>query len=226
MESTTFPWLKHLPEDEQVECLREIKKVLSQGSGSWQFRLSTLDEAVTSWKATAGVYTDPEALKVLTTPLVEGDLVDVPSPAEMTLMRPAREILRAYLKEKYGDRLLLLGGSEPLARLLGCGLCYEEDGQVIHPHPECTWISARYRPGSVITQGVGPGSWRWEVVDVLEQDYRVRALSGPATSPGYSLWEFGLCHAATVLERQKDGREGVIGPDLISRVLGEEETGG
>lgn len=24
------------------------------------------------------------------------------------------------------------------ARLLGCGLCYEEDGEEVHPHPECT----------------------------------------------------------------------------------------
>lgn len=27
---------------------------------------------------------------------------------------------------------------QPPARLLACGLCYEEDGEEVHPHPECT----------------------------------------------------------------------------------------
>ncbi|MEV0016692.1 hypothetical protein [Streptomyces tendae] len=30
-----------------------------------------------------------------------------------------------------------LGRPAPGARLLDCGLCYEEDGQEVHPHPEC-----------------------------------------------------------------------------------------
>lgn len=28
----------------------------------------------------------------------------------------------------------------PHARLLACGLCYEENGEEVHPHPECTRI--------------------------------------------------------------------------------------
>lgn len=31
------------------------------------------------------------------------------------------------------------------ARLLDCGLCYEENGEEVHPHPECTW-NARPEP--------------------------------------------------------------------------------
>jgi hypothetical protein len=33
----------------------------------------------------------------------------------------------------------------PAARLLGCGLCYEEDGEEVHPHPECP---VRTTPGT------------------------------------------------------------------------------
>jgi hypothetical protein len=31
----------------------------------------------------------------------------------------------------------LLGGREPAPRLLACGWCYEENGEEVHPHPEC-----------------------------------------------------------------------------------------
>lgn len=30
------------------------------------------------------------------------------------------------------------GPAVPQARLLACGLCYEENGEEVHPHPECT----------------------------------------------------------------------------------------
>jgi hypothetical protein len=33
---------------------------------------------------------------------------------------------------------LLAAASERAApRLLSCGLCFEEDGEEVHPHPEC-----------------------------------------------------------------------------------------
>ncbi|MGW5925242.1 hypothetical protein ACWF2L_03210 [Streptomyces anulatus] len=35
-----------------------------------------------------------------------------------------------------GD-LLGVSNPNPGARLLECGLCYEEDGQEVHPHPQC-----------------------------------------------------------------------------------------
>lgn len=78
MESKTFPWLKDLPEDEQAEFLREIKTALGQTSGSWGFRLKSLDEAVTAWQATAQAHADglPEILATATT----GDFGEVPRP--------------------------------------------------------------------------------------------------------------------------------------------------
>jgi hypothetical protein len=35
------------------------------------------------------------------------------------------------------DRLRANGGEK--RRLLACGLCYEEQGEEVHPHPECVW---------------------------------------------------------------------------------------
>ncbi|MFJ2205939.1 hypothetical protein [Streptomyces microflavus] len=36
-------------------------------------------------------------------------------------------------------------GNQPPARLLDCGTCYEEDGEEVHPHPECP-LPAEARP--------------------------------------------------------------------------------
>ncbi|MFJ3545472.1 hypothetical protein ACIPQH_25290 [Streptomyces rubiginosohelvolus] len=36
-------------------------------------------------------------------------------------------------------------GARPPARLLDCGTCYEEDGEEVHPHPECP-LPAEARP--------------------------------------------------------------------------------
>jgi hypothetical protein len=33
-------------------------------------------------------------------------------------------------------------------RLLGCGLCYEENGEEVHPHPECPIVSTDTQPRS------------------------------------------------------------------------------
>jgi hypothetical protein len=33
-------------------------------------------------------------------------------------------------------------GYRPVARLLDCGLCYEENGEEVHPHPDCTFAPA------------------------------------------------------------------------------------
>ena len=68
----------------------------------------------------------------------------------------------------------------------------------------------RYRRGPVITEDNGPGSRRWEVVDVLNAHYRVRHLFSALGEPSYSTWEFALCEAYTVLEWQKDEADGVM----------------
>jgi hypothetical protein len=283
MDSIAFPWLKHLPDDEQVECLRELKKILSQGSGSWEFRLNSLDEALISWKSTAEVYADSETLAALTAKVRQDVLTAFEvdenyASTRSTALTPSEEAqtkteITEYLERMYGvgEMPLTVG---PAPRLLDCGLCYEEDGEEVHPHPECTWeipcprcgkrvetwfdrslcpepcgsmhnrctdcgnivdhcpiesarAQARYKPGSVITQGIGPGSWRWEVVDVLNTCYRVRTLTGSTSgSPTYSTWEFGLCEDATVLEWQKDGREGVIDAEGNSSIPEEAKTDG
>lgn len=96
-------------------------------------------------------------------------------------------------------------------------------GEVPPPKP-ASWTTPRYMRGSVITQGTGFGSRRWEVMAVLNAHYRVRALFSALGEPDLSTWEFGLCEAATVLEWQKDFREGVIGSDGISRIPQEAQT--
>ncbi|MCX4697036.1 hypothetical protein [Streptomyces sp. NBC_01373] len=44
------------------------------------------------------------------------------------------------------------GRSQP-ARLLDCGLCFEEEGEEVHPHPECTAAAV---PAAVV--GGEPGT--------------------------------------------------------------------
>lgn len=41
------------------------------------------------------------------------------------------------------------------ARLLDCGLCYEENGEEVHPHPECTAGMSRSRlHGRLVLMGL------------------------------------------------------------------------
>jgi hypothetical protein len=85
----------------------------------------------------------------------------------------------------------------------------------------------RYKKGSIITEGIGPGSRRWEVFEVLNAHYRVRSLFSAYHEPDVSTWEFGLCEAHTRLEWQKQIQpEGVIGADGISHIPQEAKTDG
>ncbi|MCF3960620.1 C2H2-type zinc finger protein [Streptomyces fuscigenes] len=57
----------------------------------------------------------------------------------------------------------LLGVDRPDApRLLECGLCYEENGQEVHPHPECPRRTLEATPGDVLpavpASAYGPGA--------------------------------------------------------------------
>lgn len=195
----TLMWLAYLPEDEQRQFWEELfgaldDVVCDQASPSAVAYAKAAGPVLHAWKATAEVHADPVLLEALTTPLTGEDFGEVMVPAP----RPEE------------------------GRLLACGLCYEENGEGLHPHPECGWVEPRYKRGSVITEGMR----RWEVVDVLNAHYRVRALFSAFGEPDYSAWEFDLCQAATRLEWQKDGRDGVIGADGVSRIPQEAKTDG
>ncbi len=51
-------------------------------------------------------------------------------------------------------------GVQPPARLLDCGTCYEENGEEVHPHPECPARSELASLGATVAvfgPGEGPG---------------------------------------------------------------------
>lgn len=104
IESSAFPWLKYLPEDEVFEFLRDLREAINNLPRDAK-SLGQVDVEIASWKSTAEVHADPELYKVLTTEHTADDFGDAPRPGE--------------------------------GRLLDCGYCYEEQGEEIHPHPDC-----------------------------------------------------------------------------------------
>ena len=53
----------------------------------------------------------------------------------------AQDIRHRFVRDEQGGGCLLCGLAETyrkhVDRLLDCGLCYEEQGEEVHPHPEC-----------------------------------------------------------------------------------------
>lgn len=50
--------------------------------------------------------------------------------------QPAADLIR-QMAARIADLEAKEGAGEATARLLGCGWCYEEQGEEVHPHPEC-----------------------------------------------------------------------------------------
>lgn len=117
--SSAFPWLQHLPEDAAREFFEELSEKIGEAQLHYtpgviipaQHYVHYLDPMIAAWKATAEVHADPELYRALTQHdeggFNEDDFVPAPRP-EPELPRP-----------------------------LDCGFCFEENGEEIHPHPEC-----------------------------------------------------------------------------------------
>lgn len=176
IESKAFPWLKHLPRDEQDDFFQEI---IAMGSVAvdvgWTLDafVEKLETHIAAWKSTAEVHTDPELLAILTTPLKDGDLVEAP---------------------------------RPQAPLLECGLCYEEDGEEVHPHPECTWTADHSRTPKYVKHSVikvepyRGASWgtRYSVLDIVNGQYHLKPLT--AQNFDVVLWDVEDCERWSNLE--------------------------
>jgi len=60
--------------------------------------------------------------------------------------------------------------------------------------------AARYTVRAVIRTDHAPGARRWQVLEVLDTTYLVRALYSPNGEPTIGSWPRDLCEAATILE--------------------------
>jgi hypothetical protein len=86
-ESEAFPWINHLPEDEQTSFFLELEEAFGTAlfdvcpgvAPTAQDFINRVDPIVRSWKATAEVHADPEILKALTT-VHEVDFGEAPRP--------------------------------------------------------------------------------------------------------------------------------------------------
>lgn len=91
-ESNAFPWLKHLPEDDQREFFDELCDALAQAQVqttpgalvSPEAYVEVLDPLLSAWRATAEVHADPVLYKALTDAIDEGpeedNFVEAPRP--------------------------------------------------------------------------------------------------------------------------------------------------
>ncbi len=74
------PWTQSLPDEAFRECMDELTVLALRSVVSGDFE--RFEEAFCAWKATAEVYSDPEELRALTTPLpadaFDGPLVHCP----------------------------------------------------------------------------------------------------------------------------------------------------
>lgn len=209
-ESRAFPWLNSLPEDNRHEFYADLLGVallnLELGSSTEDFA-EKLETAIAVWMSTAEILTDPELLGP----------------------RPEVEDQGVFCQTDSTCN------HDPDCT---CACCLPDDEEV---ECECgkSWPSSAampanhndmdchplYKRGSVLTEDKGPGSRRWEVVDVLNAHYRVRALFSTPGEPEYSVWEFGLCEAHTRLEWQKSETDGVIDAHGRSRIPEEGDHG-
>lgn len=90
MESSAFPWIKHLPEDGQTEFFAELVDKIEEAQlhnppgvpMTAMKYLEYLDPLIASWRATAGGHFNPEPLAVLASDHEPEDFVEVESPED------------------------------------------------------------------------------------------------------------------------------------------------
>ncbi|MFB8182609.1 hypothetical protein ACFC8N_42800 [Streptomyces sp. NPDC055966] len=127
----------------------------------------------------------------------------------------AQDIRHRFVRDDVTGACLLCGLAETyrkhIDRLLDCGLCYEEQGEEVHPHPECTvgrngvlrqnpdgtWGPVKPLPltGDFDVEVYGTGPWRWEAWAGLD-----RVATGNART------RFGLKIAILRARRQHSRR--------------------
>ncbi|MEV5413483.1 hypothetical protein AB0K60_32210 [Thermopolyspora sp. NPDC052614] len=74
-----LPWTTWLPETERQECVRDLLRHLIAGADTGE--LLPFSRALTSWRSTAVVWSDPELARELQGPFT-GDGPEVPRPVE------------------------------------------------------------------------------------------------------------------------------------------------
>lgn len=73
-----YPWVTFLPAEERLEFERELLDVLRACASVGRF--TAFGDLLDSWQATAEIYSDPELLRSLTTPVAVPHGGDVPAP--------------------------------------------------------------------------------------------------------------------------------------------------
>ncbi len=160
-ESTAFPWLKHLPEDAQREFFEELSEAFGEAQTrtmpgvlvSPQTYVEVLDPLLSAWKATAEVHADPELYKALTQPsgFDEDDFEEVRRPGLCPSNVPHETeedsarwcVMNEAHAGDHRDRDGFVWNDKdaqersPGRKPLSCGWCFEENGEEVHPHPEC-----------------------------------------------------------------------------------------
>jgi hypothetical protein len=101
-DSSAFPWLKHLPEDDQREFFMEVHQAIGDAVLDTMPGVQTpsetyvrhLDPLIASWRTTAEVLADPELKRILTseTGFNEEEFVEVPRPELPRRVRAPRKL--------------------------------------------------------------------------------------------------------------------------------------
>ena len=73
-----LPWLSWLPEDEEVECVKQMVVDLAAGASVKSYR--AFFQHLIQWKHSAEIHADPELLAEITRPLTGPEYGPVPRP--------------------------------------------------------------------------------------------------------------------------------------------------
>jgi hypothetical protein len=156
MDNTAFPWLKHLPEDEQDDFLQEIMGMGSAGvEMGWTIAdfVKKLETHIAEWKATAQAHADglPEILATATT----GDFGEVQAPEAPYEPRYTKGAIIARIdKPGHGRRYRVTGirnGYYILTALFGS---LDPDrmlwkAEEADQHTELEWTDDQYKIGLI-----------------------------------------------------------------------------
>jgi hypothetical protein len=183
IESSVFPWLKHIPPEDLVAFLEDVVKGARKAVSHQDIKY--LDTEIAAWKSTAEAMVDPDVREVLLNPSIE-DCGPVPEPK---LPEPVQRHHYTYDGQKYVDGQWVNH----------CGECKRAQNDLVHYMSGLSVITemndpldARYKSGSIIRDK--KTGLEWYIQHVTDRDYLLRHAHH---SPGET-WQSYVWDRATV----------------------------